>query len=81
MPWYQSLEDAAVVQHHKMMELLEFYDETELGQRSHANSIETYNKFKEYFPIITYQSLSAYLNSLYSGEYKIAAHSESPMIN
>jgi hypothetical protein len=69
--WYQSLENPAVTQHIKMMELLEIYSETELGQRSNADSIETYNKFREYLPLSSYESLTPYLNSLYQGEYNI----------
>jgi hypothetical protein len=70
-PWYASLDNAPVAQHHKMMELLKIYEETELGQRSNAGSIETYNTFNAFFPKSTYQSLSAYFNSVYSGEYNI----------
>jgi hypothetical protein len=74
--WFQSLENPAGTQTRKMLELLEFYDETELGQRAHAGSVETYNKFKEFLPILTYESLSPYLNTLYSGEYKVLVSEE-----
>jgi hypothetical protein len=70
-PWYGAFNNAPVAQNNKMMELLEIYDETELGQRSNAGSIENYNMFKAYFPVNTYDTLSAYFNSVYSGEYNI----------
>lgn len=70
-PWYGAFNDAPVAQHHKMMELLQIYEETELGQRSNAGSVENYNMFKAYFPVNTYDTLSAYFNSVYSGDYNI----------
>jgi hypothetical protein len=65
------LENIEAVQDQKMLELSKIYDETEFGQRNHANAIENYEMFKEYIPVSTYESLSPYYNSIFSGEYQL----------
>jgi hypothetical protein len=69
--WYASLENVPTAQDQKMLELLGIYEDTELGQRNSAESIEDYNQFTAFIPISDYQSLTPYYNSVFSGDYRI----------
>jgi hypothetical protein len=69
--WYASLENVPAAQDAKMLELLGIYEETELGQRNGAESIEDYNQFQAFIPVSDYQSLTPYFNSVFSGDFQI----------
>ena len=77
-PWYESIKAPESAQKKVLGVLLEYYSQTEYGQKHNASQIETIDDFRRAFPIVNYEDIKPLIQRVMEGEVSLLL-SESPI--
>lgn len=69
-PCYESLEDPQRAQQSTLIRLLQGYQQTRYGAERKADKISTIEEFRESFPVVTFQQLKPYIETVMSGDFQ-----------
>ena len=70
-PWYESIKAPESAQKKVLGVLLEYYSQTEYGQKHNASQIETIDDFRRAFPIVNYEDIKPLIQRVMEGEVSL----------
>jgi len=75
-PWHQSLQDPQSFQEQTLQRLLAIYSQSEFGKNHNADAVGSYQDFREFFPVRTYQDYYPIIQQVLEGNTSVLLNEE-----
>jgi len=70
-PWYESIADPESAQKRVLGVLLEHYGQTEYGRERDASQVETFDDYRQAFPVVSYEDYRPLIQRVMAGEVSL----------
>ena len=75
-PWYQSLKDPKASQEKTLDRLIQIYNHSKYGKDHNSETIGTYDDFKNFFPVRSYEEYKPLIQRVMQGETSLLLNEE-----